>query len=331
MNNYFKCPKCRQGMTLPICSCGYTVPYNDSIYQLTDDPYIVKDDAADIKYIGYEEIGEYYSGKSLYQEIDIDDKYKKLTELIGQGVVLDLACGDGVYTVPLAALGVHLIAIDISDKMLFLLKKRAGILNVDLSNVTICRGNALDIPLCDSSINIVIANSVLHLISKPQIVINEIYRVLKTGGKFIAFNDRPGTAKINEKTLTQSELTENKRFAELSDFVHNEYWQRMKLLNIHGKRYSWQFNRDELCNQLFSRKEVYFIPNGIRVHNIFKDTFLPRMCGKGFSDQSDVPQKVHEKVFASVMNDFMHKYGEDALETAYTGFEDDEEIVLYIK
>ncbi len=52
--------------------------------------------------------------------------------------------------------------------------------------------NALEIPLTDNSIDTVVANSVLHLISNPEKVISEIYRVLKKGGKFICKDDRPG-------------------------------------------------------------------------------------------------------------------------------------------
>jgi len=47
-------------MSLPSCSCNYTAIYHEGVYQLTKDPYMIKDESAEIKYIGYEEIGESY-------------------------------------------------------------------------------------------------------------------------------------------------------------------------------------------------------------------------------------------------------------------------------
>jgi len=55
------------------------------------------------------------------------------------------------------------------------------------------------------------------------------------------------------------------------------------------------------------------------------------MGGKGYSDQSDVPLDIHKSVFDRVMIEFTEKYGEGALNTVYTGFEDDVEITVYKK
>ena len=58
MQTIFRCPTCLSPMSLPSCSCGHTVSSSGRVYQLTNDPYMVKDDAADVKYIGYEDINE---------------------------------------------------------------------------------------------------------------------------------------------------------------------------------------------------------------------------------------------------------------------------------
>lgn len=331
MNNIFRCPKCKSTFALPECNCGYVVPYNNRIYNLTDDPYIVKDDSADVKYIGYEDIGQYYSGLSLYEKINVDERYKRVARLIGDGLLLDLACGDGMYTIPLVSQGVKTISMDISDKMLSLLYKRAEIENIDPSQLIVCRANALNIPLSDYSVDAVIANSVLHLISKPEIVINEIYRVLKVGGKFLTFEDKPSSSKINETKISNEEKAENEKFSELVGFIHTKYFQKLKSYNIEGTRYNWQFDKDKICNKIFRYKTTHLIQIDNKIANRFKDTFLYRMGGKGFSDQSDVPQDIHEKVFSEVTSEFLNKYGKEALDTTFTGYENDIELTIYVK
>jgi len=321
-------------MSLPSCSCGYTVEYKNGIYHLTDAPYIIKEDSADIKYIGYEDIGEYYSGKSLFDKINIDGIYTKTAEIIGNGVLLDLACGDGLFTVPLAALGISVISMDISDKMLSLLYKRAEIAGIEPSRFTLCRANALDIPLIDNSVDAVIANSMLHLLSKPEIVVGEIHRVLKKGGKFIAFDDKPNGGDSIDN-FTEEEKAENNKTGEFIGFIHHRYFEILKNeYNINGTRYSWKFDREKVCSDMFSDKKIYSVENKRNKDKIkFKDAFIYRMGGKGFSDQSDVPYDIHKSVFERVMCEFTSKYGTevlDTVETFYAGFRDTG-ITVYIK
>ena len=46
----FLCPKCKNKMTLPACSCGYTARQQNMIWQLSDMPDIVIDGDGD-KYL----------------------------------------------------------------------------------------------------------------------------------------------------------------------------------------------------------------------------------------------------------------------------------------
>jgi ubiquinone/menaquinone biosynthesis C-methylase UbiE len=334
MYNFFKCPKCGQAMTLPSCACNYTVEYKNRIYQLTDMPYIVKDNSAGVSYIGYEEIGEYYSGKSLFDKINIDRIYTKTAEIIGDGVLLDLACGDGLFTVPLVLQNISVISMDISDKMLSLLYKRAEIAEIEPSRFTVCRANALNIPLMDNSVDAVIANSMLHLISKPEIVIEEIHRVLKKGGKFITYEDKPGKAS-DERGFTEEETADNKKANEFSGYIYGRYFDILKdEYNIHGKRYSWNFDREKICSETFNDKKIYAVENTTnKIKRKLRDASLYRMGGKGFSDQSDVPNDIHKSVFERVKTEFISIYGNEALDTIqtfYAGF-GDMDIIVYIK
>jgi len=336
MYNFFKCPKCGKSFSLPTseaaCTCGFVAPCNNNIYQLTNDPYMVKDENANVKYIGYEDIGEAYSGGAIFKAQKMEDKFTQIAKIIDDGILLDLACGDGLFTVPLLQLGIKIIAMDISDKMLSLLHKRAENVGVNAANLVVCRANALDIPLTNNSVDAAIANSMLHLISKPELVVNEIHRVLKKGGKFITLEDKPTTNQFNDQTLSEKELHDNSKHEEMAGFVHHRYFEILKdEYEIQGTRYSWKFDRESICNNLFSTHETIVVPMNSKVQYSFNDSFIYRMKGKGYSDQSDVPFDIHHIVFDRVMDEFNKKYGIEALDAVYTGWENDIEITVYVK
>lgn len=58
---YVSLSKMQRKMSLPTCSCRYTIPLKDSVWQLSCMPDMVTEGDGD-KYIGYEYIGESYSG-----------------------------------------------------------------------------------------------------------------------------------------------------------------------------------------------------------------------------------------------------------------------------
>lgn len=336
MYRIFKCPNCNGPMPLPHCSCGYAVSFNHGVYQLTNDPYMVKDESAEVKYIGYEDIGEAYSSGAAFYSKSWDEKRNRIADIIGTGTLLDLGCGDGLFTVPLLKRGINIIAMDISDKMLALLYKRAEDMGVETSNLVACRANALDVPLIDGSVDAVIANSMLHLISKPEIVVNEAYRVLKKGGKFISLEDKPTSASYsaarNKADLSDEEKSENEKHNGMIGYIHRRYFEILKAeYGILGTRYSWKFDKETVCDGLFAKKEKMLIPLDNKIKHNLNDTFIRRMQGKGYSDQSDVPHDVHVIVFDRVMNEFTREYGDDALDTAFTGYENDVEITVYSK
>jgi hypothetical protein len=100
----FTCPKCKLKIDLPICKfCGNEITNRNNIWQLSDMPDIVTEGDGD-KYIGYEYIGESYSGKRKYLIEERDYLFaKEIYELTGDGIFLDLACGDGCFTIPCAS------------------------------------------------------------------------------------------------------------------------------------------------------------------------------------------------------------------------------------
>ncbi|MBR5658942.1 MAG: GNAT family N-acetyltransferase [Lachnospiraceae bacterium] len=303
------------------------MPVVNNIYQLTDAPDLVTSGDGD-KYIGYEHIGGAYSGNMKYSIWEGDALFADhLAEVTGDGIFLDLACGDGCFTVPCAKHGTRIIAGDISNGMLTILQERAKRNDVSLENVTLCRMNALEIPLKDESVDCVVANSMLHLISNPQKVLDEIYRVLKPGGRFLCLSDAPA----RKGTAISEYEKENAEYSRVVGEIYDTYWEELKAYDVHAKRYSWKFDRESACKAMFREVENKVIERGWPYTGRLVDKFLPRFEGRGFSDQVDVPPEIHKAVSDKVVASAREKYGEAFENIAYHGIVEDLVITSYVK
>lgn len=100
------------------------------------------------------------------------------------GRVLDLGCGTGNNTLPLAIgyPNAHITGVDVSTPMLRYSHARAIALNVP--NVDFRQANAEQLPYDDASVDWVQTTLFLHETSRTALenIIREIYRVLKPGG-----------------------------------------------------------------------------------------------------------------------------------------------------
>jgi ubiquinone/menaquinone biosynthesis C-methylase UbiE len=277
-------------------------------------------------YIGYEHIGKYYNGYDGTVTISEKDRIiaEKIKSMIGEGIILDLGCGDGSHTIPLLSVGVHVIAGDISNKMMGILQEKVNLLKLNLSMLMLCRINAYDIPLPDHSVNAVIANSMLHLNSNPEKIIREIYRVLKNGGTYICFDDAPG------KSNTDMAF-DNIKYSERLGEMHSRYFQYLKEMGIHARRYSWSFDRNAYCSNIFSDKkeELIVLPHS-KITSPFTN-FYNRLKGRGFSDQTAVPDDIHKKVFDRVDMEMREIYGDDYINLDYSSYQEDILMTIFIK
>ena len=108
-----------------------------------------------------------------------------LAELHAGEVVLDLGSGGGI-DVLLSARRVgptgKAYGLDMTDEMLALAeanKRKAG-----AENVEFLKGEIEQIPLPDSSVDVIISNCVINLSADKDRVLREAFRVLKPGGRF---------------------------------------------------------------------------------------------------------------------------------------------------
>ena len=136
-------------------------------------------------------------GSDLYRSLDTKDLPQEavlaslgcgnptaVAELHEGETVLDLGSGGGI-DVLLSAKRVgssgKAYGLDMTDEMLELANKNKAEAGVE--NVEFLKGYIEEVPLPDSSIDVVISNCVINLAADKQAVFREMHRVLKPGGR----------------------------------------------------------------------------------------------------------------------------------------------------
>jgi len=102
---------------------------------------------------------------------------------ISSGNILEIGPGPGYIGLELLKKlsGAALTGCEISPAMIKIAEKNAASYSVDAKYV---QGNAISMPFEDSSFDAVISNGSLHEWEDPKRVFNEIYRVLRQGGRY---------------------------------------------------------------------------------------------------------------------------------------------------
>ncbi len=115
----------------------------------------------------------------------------------------DLGIGDGMLTLMLAEVAQSVTAVDLSAEMLSQLEARAR--KKGIENVVCVEADIEDLPLPDSSHDVVIASQALHHAVSPVRCLREAQRILVSGGRLIV----------------------------IDLLAHNEEWVREKLQHVH--------------------------------------------------------------------------------------------------
>jgi len=108
--------------------------------------------------------------------------YHQLGNVAGKRLV-DFGCGSGANTALLANRGAHVWAIDISEDLLKLGRRRLAVSGRD-GGATFIAASAHDLPFPDASIDVVFGIAILHHLDL-DLVAREVRRVLKPGGRAI--------------------------------------------------------------------------------------------------------------------------------------------------
>lgn len=91
--------------------------------------------------------------------------------------ILDLGCGDGQLSARIVAAGASVMGVDASPEMVAAARARG---------IDVVEGSAESLPCLDSSFDAVFSNAALHWVRGQDAMMDEVRRVLKPGGRFVA-------------------------------------------------------------------------------------------------------------------------------------------------
>ncbi|MBW1715610.1 MAG: class I SAM-dependent methyltransferase [Deltaproteobacteria bacterium] len=121
----------------------------------------------------YDNDQEYIVGKPILQAITT-----KLHEECDLGEVIEFGCGAGYFTKVIAEKARHIIATDLSDRML----EVARVQLQKFQNITIQKANCEDTYFPSRSFDSVFMANLVHVVENPMNVFQESHQILKNGG-----------------------------------------------------------------------------------------------------------------------------------------------------
>ncbi|MGE0056682.1 MAG: class I SAM-dependent methyltransferase [Dehalococcoidia bacterium] len=97
--------------------------------------------------------------------------------------VLDLGCGPGIVSEPLAQDVGQLVGLDLTPEMLKRAAKRCT--DAGRENAAFVLGNSKRLPFADASFDVVVTRSAIHHFDDPTTVLAEVARILRAGGRLV--------------------------------------------------------------------------------------------------------------------------------------------------
>ena len=109
------------------------------------------------------------------------DAFVRLSGLGADARVADLGCGSGVFTELLRRRGYSAVGIDISPKLV-------AVGRAKYPGLELLEGDAENLPFAAGSLDGVLLSGLVHHFPDPRRLAAEVSRVLKPGGRFVAFD-----------------------------------------------------------------------------------------------------------------------------------------------
>jgi ubiquinone/menaquinone biosynthesis C-methylase UbiE len=141
----------------------------------------------------WDKIAKKYASRPVPDETIYQTKLAKTREyLTPDSRVFEFGCGTGSTALNHAPYAGHILATDISPAMIAIARDKAAAAGI--SNVTFESTGIHDIQLPDGSVDVVMAHSILHLLSDPAAVLARMHALLKPGGVIVSSTVCPGEA-----------------------------------------------------------------------------------------------------------------------------------------
>lgn len=132
----------------------------------------------------WDRIAERYSKKPVSDEAAYQRKLEITRGYFRPDMeVLELGCGTGSTAIAHAPFVKHVLAADVSPKMLEIARTKADAATIE--NVTFQQSTVEDFNAADGSFDVVMAHSLLHLLEDKEAAIAKVHRMLKPGGHFV--------------------------------------------------------------------------------------------------------------------------------------------------
>lgn len=107
-----------------------------------------------------------------------------LARLVPPGLrVADVGTGTGILAIEMARLGLRVVAVDASTRMLD--AARAKLAEAGVEGVELRRGEASALPLGDGEVDAALAHMVLHYLPSPGDAVREMARCVRAGGRVV--------------------------------------------------------------------------------------------------------------------------------------------------
>lgn len=141
--------------------------------------------------------------------------------------ILEFGCGTGSTAITHAPYVKHILATDISDKMLDIAQQRAKEAGVE--NISFLQGSLDSLELNAESFDAILGLNVLHLLEDVDAAIAKVYEVLKPGGVFVS-----STALVDEINMFWRLLIPLMQMLGLAPYVSRFGKQELVVKLIHA-------------------------------------------------------------------------------------------------
>ncbi len=132
----------------------------------------------------WDKIAERYSKRPIADEAAYQKKLQVTREYFQPDMeVLEFGCGTGSTAITHAPFVKHILAIDISSKMIEIAQGKADAKNVE--NITFRQSAIDELSVSDQTFDAVLGLSILHFLDNKEDVIAKVRKMLKPGGVFV--------------------------------------------------------------------------------------------------------------------------------------------------